>query len=185
MRYLSSLLSCLLTANLAACAAENVQQQHWQSATPLVPQCPPGQDCAGKVDYRALYIDENGRQVYLSFDGDLPLSTPDAAALAKAFHYGDLYWPEGLGMAAAHLQADGGSDGKLRFLPAKPGRLRAEAMLSRYRVVVERSGGEECRLDDVAGICHSETVVKKPLRILLDFPLPAAAEPAPARPPGQ
>ncbi|WP_156397864.1 MULTISPECIES: hypothetical protein [unclassified Duganella] len=184
MRYLCSLLSCLLTANLTACAAESGPQHLWQSATSLVLQCPPGQDCAGTVDYRALYIDENGRQVYLSFDGDLPLSAPNAAAMAKAFHYGDLYWPEGQGMAAAHLQADGGGDGRLRFLPAQPGRLRAEAVLTRYRVVVERSGGEECRLDDVAGICHSETVVKKPLRILLDFPLPAAAGQAPARQPG-
>jgi len=173
MRYQTSLLSCLMTTCLAACAAETGPQQRWESATPLVLQCPPGQDCTGKVAYRAFYIEERGRQVYLSFDGELPPSAPDAAALSKAFRYGDLYWPEGQGMAAAHLQLDGEGDGKLRFLPATPGRLRAEAMLSRYKIVVERRGGDECRRDDVAGMCHSESVVSKPLRILLDYPLPA------------
>ncbi|WP_028102267.1 hypothetical protein [Pseudoduganella violaceinigra] len=178
MRYRPPLLSLLLTASLAACAAETGPQQHWQSATRLLLQCPPGQDCSGKVDYRALYINENGRQLYLSFAGNLPSRALDAAALSANFRYGDLYWPEGGGTAAAHLQADGKGDGKLRFLPAPDGRLQAEALLEQYKIVIERSGGAECRLDDVAGICRTETVVKKPLRVLLDFPLP---EPLPGK----
>ncbi|MDK2126451.1 hypothetical protein [Parachitinimonas caeni] len=137
-------------------------------------QCPPGQSCAEKPDYRALYLKTDDTELYLSFSGALK-DRFDAATLNKEFRFGDLYLHGKDGIIALHAEPGTQAEARIKFLPASAGRVKAIVTGKRYRLQTDgkpSQPGAECKTDDVAGFCREEKRISKPIEIKLDIALP-------------
>ncbi|WP_374354393.1 hypothetical protein [Chitinimonas sp.] len=133
-------------------------------------QCPAGQNCDDKPDYRALLSHDGAQEIYLLFGPQL--RTPfDAAQLKQHFRFGDLYYPSAQGNIALHITADESGDGKIEFRPAPNGRLLAHVEARRYRLRTEGKS-PDCQIDDVKGVCIQEKRIDAPLSIDLELKLP-------------
>lgn len=153
-------------------------QQPMAATTPLLIQsnssswqCPANQSCDGTPDYRALLVNVGKQEVYLSFGPELKAPyTP--AQLAQHFRFGDIYHPTAKGMIAIHLENSERGEGRIEFVSAADGRLKAQVTAQRYRLQNQGKPGPDCRTDDIKGYCLEEKRIEAPLTLQLDLALP-------------
>ncbi|GAB3251183.1 hypothetical protein [Chitinimonas naiadis] len=134
-------------------------------------ECPPGQPCDGKPDYRALLSHDSGQEIYLSFGPDLK-PPYDKAKLKQHFRFGDIYLTTAQGTIAIHIDTSENGEANIEFMPSPAGRLQGRVSARRYRLQTEGKPGPDCKTDDIKGFCREEKRMDTPLNLQLDLALP-------------